>query len=252
YMKDMELGVLSDMPNIKKKACQKLFKQQEIHHSKLLSSYKSMVAVLIHMANTCRSMRCYLKGMTGSPLVQFSSCSENNNDSGDGGGIPVFTFWSVSVYGMFSFATLLLYFTLKKVMIVIFSDFREISPGAFSDVCVGIKFEGTDINEQRLLVMELLSLRCEEAPQVNGLHWSDELYQGEFHDLSECNLYSGEVCEPVLPKFEGWKSETSNQRPVREVLEVYLTAWLADANIDKYRVDEIFDVVGEEMHVALS
>ncbi|KAF5957691.1 hypothetical protein HYC85_004916 [Camellia sinensis] len=43
YMNDMELGVLSDMPNIRKKACWKLLKQQELHRRKLLSFYKDMV-----------------------------------------------------------------------------------------------------------------------------------------------------------------------------------------------------------------
>ncbi|KAK3028034.1 hypothetical protein RJ639_038755 [Escallonia herrerae] len=183
----MELGVLSNMPNIKQKACQKLFKQQELHRSKLLSSYKSMVAVLVHMAITCRSMRCYLKGTTGSPLVQFSSCSQNNNDTGDGWGIPVFTFWSISVY--------------EKLAQELFQMFAW------------------ELNLKRLLVIELLSVRSEEAPRINELHWSDELYPGEFHDLSECNLNSGDPCEPILPKFEGWKSDTSNQQPHHEVLQ---------------------------------
>ncbi|KAJ0751236.1 hypothetical protein HanLR1_Chr05g0191251 [Helianthus annuus] len=43
FMKDMELGVLSDMPDIQKKACWKLLKQQVVHRDNLLSSYKEMV-----------------------------------------------------------------------------------------------------------------------------------------------------------------------------------------------------------------
>ncbi|CBI15027.3 unnamed protein product, partial [Vitis vinifera] len=46
YMPAMELGVLSDMPNIRKKACMKLLKQQGLHGSKLLSAYKDMVCIL--------------------------------------------------------------------------------------------------------------------------------------------------------------------------------------------------------------
>lgn len=94
YMKAMELGVLSDMPDIRKKACWKLFKQQELYRNKLLSSYKSMVAAVVCMFNSSRSMRTFLKG-TSSSLIQFSSVSEGKNDDGDGGGIPVFTFLSV-------------------------------------------------------------------------------------------------------------------------------------------------------------
>ena len=52
------------------------------------------------MVNTSRSMRCYLKGTTNSPLAQFSLSSENENDTGDGGGAPVFTFWPISLFGM--------------------------------------------------------------------------------------------------------------------------------------------------------
>uniref|UniRef100_A0A2P2JLD2 Uncharacterized protein MANES_06G086000 n=1 Tax=Rhizophora mucronata TaxID=61149 RepID=A0A2P2JLD2_RHIMU len=50
YMPSMELGVLSDMPDIRKKACLKLFKQQESHRSKLLSSYREMVCMLSILA----------------------------------------------------------------------------------------------------------------------------------------------------------------------------------------------------------
>lgn len=45
-------------------------------------------------------MRCYLKGSRTSPLAQFSCSSQNDNDSGDAGGIPVFTFWSIAAFGM--------------------------------------------------------------------------------------------------------------------------------------------------------
>ncbi|PSS33508.1 hypothetical protein CEY00_Acc03895, partial [Actinidia chinensis var. chinensis] len=97
YMNAMELGVLSDMPDIRKKACWKLFKQQKLHRSKLLSSYKDMVDVVMHMVKTSRSMRTFLKG-SSSLLVQFSSNSEDKNDHGDGGGIPVYAFWSISYF----------------------------------------------------------------------------------------------------------------------------------------------------------
>lgn len=52
----------------------------------------------MHMVNTSRSMRSFNKG-TSSPLVQFSSFSEDKNDKGDGGGIPVYAFWSISSFG---------------------------------------------------------------------------------------------------------------------------------------------------------
>ena len=63
---------------------------------------------MTHMVNTSRSMRCFLKGTSSSPLVQFSSLSEDTNDLGDGGGVPVFLFWPVSSFGKL-LSTMILY-----------------------------------------------------------------------------------------------------------------------------------------------
>ena len=60
------------------------------------------VDVVSQMVKISKSMRCYLKGTSTTPLVQFSGCSEDMNDPGDGGGIPVFTFRSISCFGMSS------------------------------------------------------------------------------------------------------------------------------------------------------
>ncbi|THG09145.1 hypothetical protein TEA_006384 [Camellia sinensis var. sinensis] len=216
YMNDMELGVLSDMPNIRKKACWKLLKQQELHRRKLLSFYKDMVckfdrmyvcsiclqcavteifqvAAVVHVVNASRSMRSFIKG-TSSPLVQFSNFSEDKNDNGDGGGIPVFAFWSISNFEEFA-NELVQMFTLE-------------------------------LNLKRLLVVELLSISSEEVP-INSVSWLDELYPGEFDDLCICGLYSKELFEPVHPKIKGWKSdmtaEHSNCQPDHEVLQVLVS-----------------------------
>jgi len=48
-------------------------------------------------------MKCFFKGSTSSPLLQFSHNSADQNDygdGGDGGGIPVFTFYSITSHGM--------------------------------------------------------------------------------------------------------------------------------------------------------
>eukprot|EP00261_Vitis_vinifera_P040886 XP_019082129.1 PREDICTED: uncharacterized protein LOC100251942 isoform X3 [Vitis vinifera] len=223
YMPAMELGVLSDMPNIRKKACMKLLKQQGLHGSKLLSAYKDMVAVVTHMVNTSRSMRCFLKGTSSSPLVQFSSLSEDTNDLGDGGGTPAFLFWPISSFEK-----------LAEELVQMFI---------------------LELNLKRLLVVELLSISCEEAPQDDRYCWSDELYPGEFDDLGICSLHSKEIGELIPPKIIGFESHSpvirSNQQPDHEILQVYLTTWLAEVNIDTHRVDEIFAVIGEEMHVGL-
>ncbi|XP_022135578.1 uncharacterized protein LOC111007492 isoform X2 [Momordica charantia] len=92
YMPSMELGSLTDMLDIRKKACLKLSKQQELYRSKLISLYKDMVDVVVQMVNTSRLMRCYFKGSGSSTLIKFSTSSEDNHDdAGDGGGIAVFT-----------------------------------------------------------------------------------------------------------------------------------------------------------------
>ncbi|XP_057978171.1 uncharacterized protein LOC131164759 [Malania oleifera] len=216
YMQAMDLGALQDMPNIRKKACRKLFLRQDLNRRKLLSTYKDMVVVVTNMVNTSGSMRCFLKGTSNSPHVQFS------DDVGDCGGIPVFAFLSISYFEK-----------LAQELVEMFI---------------------LELNLKRLLVLDLLCISHETAQQVN-LHWSNELYPGEFDDLSKCNLYSKENCELVPPTIRGLKSDTpamqSNHQPNNEVLQVYLTTWLAEVNIDTYRVDEIFVVAGEEMHVNL-
>lgn len=58
------------------------------------------MGVITQMFNTSRSMRCYLKGMSNSTLAQFSSSAEVQDDTGDAGGVAVFTFWPISQFGM--------------------------------------------------------------------------------------------------------------------------------------------------------
>ncbi|GFP87437.1 hypothetical protein PHJA_000887400 [Phtheirospermum japonicum] len=177
YMDGMDFGVLSDMPNIRKKACSKLLKQQELYRGKLLSSYRDMVAVVTHMVNSCKTMRCYFRGTSSSPLAQFSLLSEGNNDSGDCGGIPVFAFCSISSFEELAW---------------------EIVQMFISELIV-----------KRLLVMELLSIYDEKVSEITGLHWSDELYDGEFNELRILNLSSEETREPILPCLRNCKSSTS-------------------------------------------
>ncbi|KAK8692971.1 hypothetical protein V6N13_070572 [Hibiscus sabdariffa] len=223
YMSLMELGALKDMPDIRKKASLKLFKQQESHGSKLLSSYKEMVVVVMNMVTASKSMRCFLKGGNSSSLVQFSSTSDDVNDTGDCGGVAVFGFWSVSSF--------------EKLAEELIQMFK------------------LELSLKRVLVMEFLSISC-EVSQGNQFCWSDELYPGEFSDLKVCNLYSNENFEPVRPRLKDGKSDMptiqGNRQPGHEVLQVYITTWLAEVNIDVHRVDEIFAMIGEEIHVPLS
>ncbi|XP_021761524.1 uncharacterized protein LOC110726358 isoform X2 [Chenopodium quinoa] len=209
YMDAMDLGVLDDMPNIRKKACSKLLKQ--------------LVALVVDMVTLSKSMRCFSK-TTGSAIVQYSTFSENSNDTGDGGGAPVVTFLSVCAFEM-----------LAEELVEMFKQ---------------------ELVLKRLLVVELLSKCCPELEQFNQLSWKDELYHGEANELNMCNLYSKDPAEPFLPKISGWQSKTSTveseKNPSHDVLQVYLTTWLAEVNIDTSRVEEIFLIVGEELRTSFS
>ena len=57
------------------------------------------MSIVTQMVKTSKSMRCYLKGASSSSLVRFSDSPEDQSDLGDGGGIPVFTFLSISSFG---------------------------------------------------------------------------------------------------------------------------------------------------------
>lgn len=223
YIPSMELGVLSDMLDLRKKASSKLLKQQELYRSKLLSSYRDLVAVVTHMVNTSRSMRSYVKGTSSSPLVQFSCSSEDKNDAGDGGGIPVFAFWSISSFEQLADELVLMFIS--------------------------------ELSLKRALVVELFTISC-EALEVNEFCWLNELYPGEFDDLRKCNLFSEDTCGPVPPRLMEGKSDMPplkfNSQPNHENLQVYLTTWLEELNIDTHRVDEMFAILEEEMHVRLS
>ncbi|XP_061346648.1 uncharacterized protein LOC133292269 isoform X1 [Gastrolobium bilobum] len=222
YMPDMKLGVLSDMPDIRNRACVKLFKQQELQRSELLLSYKDMVSVARDMINVSRSMKCFLKGANNSSILQFSHNSEDQSDSGDGGGIPVFAFLSISSHEKFA-----------EELVQMFS---------------------LELRLKRLLVLGFMSIGY-DASQVNQLHWSAQLYADEFKDLRDCNLYCEDTHGPVPPRLRDGKSDMValrfDNKPNPEILQVYLTTWLAEANVDTFRVNEIFAVIGEEMHISI-
>ncbi|RZC65117.1 hypothetical protein C5167_008807 [Papaver somniferum] len=198
HMPGMNLGVLKDMPNIRETACIKLVQQQELHQKRLLSSYREMAGVVSQMISICNSMRSFVKGPTGSPLIQYSSNNKEDNDNGDCGGIPVFKFFSIS-------------------------DFENLAKEL-------VQMFGLELILKRMVLIELLSIISEESkPEMCTYYWSDELYPGEIDDLSACNLYSEQTCEPLLPRIAGWKSSDSvdrrdNTQPDPKTLEVTFTS----------------------------
>lgn len=64
------------------------------------------MTIVTEMEKASRSMRCFLKRTENTSLVQFSDSCEDASDSGDAGGIKVFTFWSISDFGMFIFLSI--------------------------------------------------------------------------------------------------------------------------------------------------
>jgi len=112
----------------------------------------------------------------------------------------------------------------------------------------------SDLKLKRLLVLELLSVTFKEGVEHQTvLDWGDELYDGESNELQSIGLQSGGTC----PLPENWCTDISGSRrpgnpPSYEVLQVYLTAWLANVNINNSRIGEIFELVEEEMKIKFS
>ncbi|WVZ18816.1 hypothetical protein V8G54_006138 [Vigna mungo] len=122
---------------------------------------------------------------------------------GDGGGFPVFTFYSITSHEKFA---------------------------------------------EDLVQIDYLSIGYDTS-EVKQLHWSTQLYDDEFKDLTYYNLYCEVTHGPVPPSFTAGKSDVISLRfdnqPNPEILQ------LAEANIDTLKVNEIFIVDGKEMHVSI-
>uniref|UniRef100_A0A0E0CX49 Uncharacterized protein n=1 Tax=Oryza meridionalis TaxID=40149 RepID=A0A0E0CX49_9ORYZ len=207
YMPGMDLGVLKDMPGIREKASGKLAHREEQCQSMLLSAYREMVLATAELVRASHSMRCFSKVATNSPLIRFTERQDDMNDSGDGGGSPVFKWFSVLEFE-----------NLAQELVEMFIS---------------------ELQLKRLLVLELLSVTFKEGVQHDAsLEWSDELFDGEFNEFQSVGLLSGDRF--ALPK--NWSADVSQawqpgQPPSHEVLQVYLTSWLANVNIKTSRID---------------
>jgi len=221
-MPAMDLGVLKDMPGIRDKASSKLVRREEQYRDRLVLSYKNMVGALCCLVKASRSMRCFSKVSPNDSVAQFSERQDDLNDSGDGGGAPVFKWFSILEFESFA---------------------QEL-----------VEMFVSDLKLKRLLVLELLSVTFKEGVEHETLlDWGDELYDGESNELQSIGLQSGGTC----PLPENWCTDISGSRrsgnpPSYEVLQVYLTAWLANVNINNSRIGEIFELVEEEMKIKFS
>jgi len=221
-MPAMDLGVLKDMPGIRDKASSKLARREEQYCDILVSSYKIMVRALCCLVKASSSMRCFSKVSPNDSVAQFSEQQDDLNDSGDSGGAPVFKWFSILEFESFA---------------------QEL-----------VEMFVSDLKLKRLLVLELLSVTFKEGVEHETLlDWGDELYDGESNELQSIGLQSGGTC----PLPENWCTDISGSRrsgnpPSYEVLQVYLTAWLANVNINNSRIGEIFELVEEEMKIKFS
>lgn len=219
YIPKRNLGVLKDIPNIREEACSKLTYNQELFSNQLLSSYKDMVVAVKDFVKASCSMRCYLKGSDSSPIIQYSSHQEDPNDSGDGGGIPVFSSFSITNF--------------ENLAHELVDMFRQ------------------ELSLKRFIVIGLLSINCAKDEEKVLLGWSNELYHGEFDDLTASGMLIQDSY-PIPPQIKEYEPCDSLNRitirsPNNETLEIYLVTWISDLNIEKYRVNEIFYIVEEEM-----
>ncbi|KAG6469156.1 hypothetical protein ZIOFF_073854 [Zingiber officinale] len=183
YMSSVNLGAANDMPEIREKACQKLAHKQETYRNYLLSSYKNMISfrfsnlnpfqvlTVAELVKSAHSFRCFLKGPVAGPLSQFGDSPEHENDSGDGGGVSVFTFFSISHFENLAWEL--------------------------------VEMFVSELSLKRFLVVEFLSLRCEGEGRGNKIKWSDELYIGEFDELKISGLCTENNIPPLFPQLRG-------------------------------------------------
>ncbi|KAE8794089.1 Stellacyanin [Hordeum vulgare] len=219
YMPGMDLGVLKDMPRIRDRASAKLAHKEVQCREMLLSAYKEMVCAVSDLVKASHAMRCFSKVSSGSPLVRFTDCQDDLNDLGDGGGAPVYRWVSMLEFE-----------NLAKELVEMFVS---------------------ELQLKRLIVLNLLSINSKGGADPS-LEWSDELYDGELYKFQSIGLGSGDS----FPLPENWRVDVlqawqPGHAPSHEVLQVYLTSWLANVNIKTSRIDEIFELVGEEMQIKL-
>ncbi|CAK7352928.1 unnamed protein product [Dovyalis caffra] len=208
FIPSMELGVLSDMPDVRKKASSKLLKQQELYRSKLLSSYKDLHALKTNSGNN-KLMRNYVAVVLSFHIGANLLLDFSEEESYRGVQLNV-----VAVV---------------THMVNTSSSMRCYVKGTNNSPLIQFSYRSEDKNDAgdggeipRLLLVELFTISC-EAPQVNEFCWLNELYPGEFDDLRICNLYSKDTSGPVTPRLMEGKSDMPtlkfNSQPNHENLQ---------------------------------
>eukprot|EP00249_Psilotum_nudum_P016436 c25822_g1_i4 orf=586-1416(+) len=218
YMDSVDLGILKEMKGIREKAQLKLAYQQEDFLQKVISSYQDLVESISVMVKTKASMRTYVRGSAGGPLIEFSNEQSILGDTGDGGGIAVFATFSLSTFEMLADELVLMYQSELRIKCLLVSEFC-------STVVSGTERSVTNWRER---IGALFSDPTCEKNAVEDIHLEMEKHVGTSLNGS---------------RLKGQQT--------REELQVYLTAWLGEVNINKPRIKEILAIVSEEMQVSL-
>lgn len=114
-------------------------------------------------------------------------------------------------------------------------------------------------NILRLLVVEFHSIAYNEAKEAipcTRTSWNEEIYPGEFDSVKNLKNFfalDSSALHPGLNVLEVGDNVLglSKGQPRREVLQVYLTTWLVEVNINNFRIEEVIAMVGEEMQITL-
>ncbi|KAL2630603.1 hypothetical protein R1flu_015289 [Riccia fluitans] len=212
----VDYGVLADMEALKEKTCRKLHFNQRKFLRVYLSSYEEMVEAVLQMTNAAGSMKTYVND-SGGGLITFSN-TQLDGDSGDCGGIPVFSTLPLSVHELLASEIVNMYQKELKVKWLLACEFcRLVYPDSAEAFSIQRKLSSLDCTND--------TLSPTPSPGVER-----------------------ETDAPVeAPKTES----PASKPPKRETLQVYLTSLLAEVYINRDRIEEIGRICNEEMSVGL-
>lgn len=204
------------MNGIHSKAHTKLLYLGEASFLDLLTSYKSLVESLTAMQKAKGAMRTYLKGPVTGPFVEFTDQQHLDSDAGDGDGLAVFSALSVYTHEMLA----------QELLDMFIAEIK-------------IKW---------LVILELYFLLYSGVDDYKKAETKKLMYGAHVESASKLpGIFDGELEHDAFVATQ----QGSGGNVKREVLEVYLTAWLAEVNIRNSRKSEILRVVSEEMQFAI-
>lgn len=212
----MDFGVLKAMKGIQANARRKYFHQGEVSFMELLKKFKELVENLSAMLKAKGRMRAYLRRPSGS-LVEFSDRQHLSEDTGDGDGLAVFSALSVSTHEMLAQELIDMFMAEIKIKWLIVSELHSLF---YSEVEIDSTKKAVSTELMHNIYVET-TLKLPEIFNKEHEHDAFSMQQG------------------------------SGAKVKREVLQVYLTALLAEVNIRKSRKDEILRVVSEEMQCTI-